>query len=224
MTTTSDNLFFTLFEQVFNEAWIPSDPGKQKGGDTGVKTEQIFDEVMKRNKLVPIEGTPEDDRILHIDRRVFTNQRDDKGNRIKAWSNVPENATCRKNCHTVEVKGRKTDNNGNSTIEILSIGGHPGWLYTNANYISFIENGEIVFIKSRPLQDFVQKAGNFRIMMVGGKATIKPNDGSAPKFVESLNDLKLPYFYERDGDGSAITKVPWSAIVSALKPTVRYQV
>lgn len=218
-----ENYFHILYDKILTEAWISSDITKQKNALRGGETEKLFDEVMRKNGFRVVEATPHEEKVLHMDRRVFKTAKDNKGNVIKAWSDLPENKTVQNNCHTVEIKGRKKDERGNLLLEILSIGGYKGWLYTQANYITFIEGNEFIFIKSWALRSLVEEIGNYKLNILGNKTVIKMNNNKQPEFTENRQQAVLPLMYNR-GDGSVITSIPWDLVIERIKPTLRYSI
>lgn len=103
--------------------------------------------------------------------------KEDRYQHIDFWWNSP-----RKGILGIDVKGMKknkrTDKEFDDSIhwvEIKNVGGKPGWLYGEANYIAFVTKKQIIFAKLKKLQSFIEEKIKDKVT-----TTVNPNECYIP--------------------------------------------
>jgi len=210
-------LFDQLVEQILSEAFGGS--GGQHGLRKGSETERRFVEALKRVGLKAVAVSSDVERTKHIDFTVFLNKNDAKGKPMRAWVDLPENQGVGANSNTVEVKGDKVKN-GFLNMELRGITGHPGWLYSQGNYMSFEIEDEIVMVKTRKMKDYIERKYNFKF-------------DTLPKIVQVTHDQNanrvFPVVFNRSvdangrNDQSWMTRFSWDDIYQNCKSVLVFK-
>ncbi len=182
-----DNIFYKLFDEILLEIHQHEYDITGKDFQKGLTTEESFDRCMEENGYISLDLGKEAD-LKHIDRLVY---KEVDGKKIGPSGKLGGNK--------VEIKGNKHNANGDLLIEIIGITGYSGWLYTTADYISFVtpELKKMFWVPALKLRILIEKIGGFKLKGFDNNVEIIMKDGHPPDFVDNDNDAVLPVFYSR---------------------------
>lgn len=208
------NIFEEYFQEVvkeLNEAYTPFERGlgTQRDLKVGEDAEIFFDQVMQKTGFKSVTGTPEDDKIKHIDKFVYKVA---GGEKVGIDGKIGGNS--------VEVKGKKYTRppERNVLIEVVGGTGHRGWVYGESDYTCYDvpDLASFVFFDTKELAKYVEKRGKFHLERDNrGHHYIVMNDGSGIKLASSAEHAVLPYFFKRNED--AITRLPLFELIQSVK-------
>lgn len=104
----------------------------------------------------------------------------------------------------IDAKGRRKDNRRDKKyndniqwIEMYNIHGEKGWAYGDSEYIAFLTNEDIIFVKTTKIQEYGEK-------IIEGKDTLYGTKNKPKGFYEP---------YCRDGNKEVIFKCPIEDLV-----------
>jgi hypothetical protein len=225
--------FDELVEQLLAEAMATRREGEsvqkyEHRIQKGQRVEDEFLSIMQDKGFIANPASREDERN-GIDFFVYEGKKDKTGKLIPAWSNLPENARAGRNSGTVETKGNKVVN-GNLLVELINEGYYKGWLFAQANYISFQQSDHLQFIRTYALREMMQKklsqvipSGKlFDIMnLIDG-----PNTSKFFPRVETPAEAVFPKIFRRpakqQGKMDAITRVPWEEVLQYAGSSLKF--
>lgn len=226
--------FDILVEAILLEAQA----SRQREGETiqqrqfrqnkGQRVEDEFRDIIEDQGYIVNTASRADERN-GIDYFVFEKKRDKTGKIVPAWMNLPENARAGRNSGSVETKGNKVIN-GNLLVELINEGYYKGWLFAQANYISFQQEGHIQFIRTHGLRDLIQK--KLSQVIPNGKLfdimdlIDRENTSKYFPVVQNPAEAIFPKIFRRpshqNGKMDAITRVPWEEVLQAAGSVLKF--
>jgi hypothetical protein len=228
--------FDILVESILLEA----DASRQREGETqeqrtfrqekGQKVEDEFRNIMENKGYIVNVASQQDER-RGIDFFVFEGKRESgTGKLIPAWMKLPENVRAGRNSGAVETKGNKVIN-GNLLVELINEGYYKGWLFGQANYISFQDGDHLQFVRLHALREMMKSKFN-QVVPRGGTMDILqlldgPNTSKYFPIVRNPAEAIFPKIFRRPshqkGKMDAITRVPWEEVLHFAGSELRFK-